>query len=125
MAAGECLRFDQRHRLLRKFEGERLHAFTNLGTVDAHVGRSGNADPHFVAVDRGNSDRDAAIDDDGLAGFPCQYEHGLPFREVVSDSVRGRRKNCICRAAVKIATIPSRWVGVLTKATRACMLLSN
>ena len=54
----------------------------HLFAVDSYMGRSINADSHFVALDPGHGDADVAIDDNRLADPSCEYEH-------VSTSLKG------------------------------------
>ena len=44
-------------------------------SVDAHLRRSGDAEPDLVSIHGHNRDGDATIDDNNLADFACENKH--------------------------------------------------
>ena len=52
-------------------------ALSDLLTINADIGRGGNAETHLVAIDPHDGYADVIVDDDRFVEFASQYEHGI------------------------------------------------
>ena len=90
-----------------------LQLAVDLFAVDVHVARSGDAEPHGVAVDLEHRDDDVVTDDEALLGTSAEHQHGRVLSPAARTTHPKRRRGASApeggRRAVRARTEVPGW----------------
>jgi hypothetical protein len=97
-----------------------MNGFIDLFTMNWHVLRSHNAEPHFITTDLHDRDDDVIVNDNRLVLLPRQHQHDeRSFRECWSIGSGDTNTTPVCDTAVRatpseLPSIPRRRLSLVS-----------